>query len=182
VELDQLKYPIGKYQLQSNVDQTTISKWIDTLEGLPKNLQGLVGNLSYKSLDWQYRPKGWTIKQVVHHLADSHMNSFIRFKLMLTEDKPTIRPYMENVWAETPDANNPEIVTSLTILEGLHARLTLLLRDLISDEWKRTFYHPEYEKELTLSWMIGLYAWHSEHHLAHIRQAIEHEGEFALSE
>lgn len=178
MDLEELKYPKGKYVVPDTIDQSTISGWIHTLEALPANLTKLVENLSYENLDWQYRPKGWKIRQVVHHLADSHMNSFIRFKLMMTEDNPTIRPYMEGAWAETVDANNSEISTSLTILEGLHARLTTLLQDMISDDWNRTFFHPEYEKKLTLSWMIGLYAWHCDHHLAHIQQAIDKEGDF----
>lgn len=182
MELEELKYPQGKYQVPEVIDQAVISEWVDTLEQLPKNLRKLVESLSYECLDWAYRPKGWTIKQVVHHLADSHMNSFIRFKLMMTEDNPTIRPYEETKWAEMPDSNNPEISTSLMILDGLHARLNVLLRDLISDDWNRTFYHPEYEKSLTLSWMIGLYAWHSNHHLAHIQQAIDKEGSFTMKE
>lgn len=178
MDLELLKYPSGKYKAPDVIDQSVISEWADTLEQLPKNLRKLVETLSYESLDWSYRPKGWTIKQVVHHLADSHLNSFARFKLMMTEDNPTIRPYEQDKWAEMPDANNPEIATSLTILEGVHARLNILLRDLISDDWNRTFYHPEYDRTFTLGWMIGLYAWHSDHHLAHIKQAIEKEGDF----
>ncbi|MEP1093941.1 MAG: YfiT family bacillithiol transferase [Cyclobacteriaceae bacterium] len=182
MELEELKYPKGKYQTPDVIDQAVISEWMDTLQQLPVNLRKLVENLSYECLDWVYRPKGWTIKQVVHHLADSHMNSFVRFKLMMTEDNPTICPYEESKWAKMPDGNNPEISTSLMILDGLHGRLNVLLRDLISDDWNRTFYHPEYEKSLTLSWMIGLYAWHSNHHLAHIQQAIDQEGNFELKE
>ncbi|MEP5613822.1 MAG: YfiT family bacillithiol transferase [Cyclobacteriaceae bacterium] len=181
MELEDLKYPVGKYKAPEVIDQAVITDWVDTLEELPKKLRNLVENLSYKYLDWSYRPKGWTIKQVVHHLADSHMNSFVRFKLMMTEDNPTIRPYEEAKWAQLSDGNNPDISTSLQILEGLHSRLNTLLRDLISDDWNRTFYHPEYEKNFTLSWMIGLYAWHSNHHLAHIQQAIEKEGDFTES-
>ena len=178
VDLDQLKYPIEKYKTPENINLEIITGWISTLETLPENLRSLVENLSYECLDWIYRPKGWRIKQVVHHIADSHMNSFIRFKLIMTEDNPTIRPYMEAAWAEMPDANTPEIASSLAILDGLHARLTLLLKDLISDDWNRTFHHPDYENKLTSGWMIGLYAWHSSHHLAHIKQAIEKEGNF----
>ncbi len=178
MELEQLKYPEGKYIAPDVIDQGVITEWADTLENLPKNLRKLVENLSYECLDWAYRPKGWTIKQVVHHLADSHINSFARFKLIMTEDNPTVRPYNEKLWAEMPDANNPEVSTSLMILDGVHERLNILLRDCISDDWNRAFYHPEYEKSFTMGWLIGLYAWHSNHHLAHIKQAIEKEGDF----
>ncbi len=182
MELEKLKYPVGKYQVPEVIDQAVITKWMDTLEELPKGLRKIVENLSYECLDWAYRPKGWTIKQVVHHLADSHMNCFSRFKLIMTEENPTVRPFDEASWADLPDANNPEVSTSLTILEGLHSRMNILLRDLIADDWNRTFFHPEYEKSFTLSWMIGLYAWHSTHHLAHIKQAIDKEGDFTWAD
>lgn len=182
MDLQQLKYPIGKYQPSPEIDPDIIKVEIKTLAELPEKLRELVENLSYECLDWIYRPKGWSIKQVVHHLADSHMNSFIRFKLMMTEENPTIRPYEESLWAEMLDGNNTEIGASLSILDGVHERLDILLKDLISDDWNRTFYHPELEKQFTLGWMIGLYSWHCNHHLGHIKQAIENEGNFTLNE
>lgn len=178
MELDQLKFPIGKYLPPANYEPELIEEWIEELAALPKNLREIVENLSYESLDWTYKPNSWTIKQVVHHLADSHVNSFIRFKLILTEDTPTVRPYDQDAWAMLPDGNSPEIVDSLSILQGIHGRLATLLSDLDTDDLDKNFFHPEYEGTLTLKWLIGLYAWHSRHHLAHIKQAIEKEGDF----
>ena len=182
MDLEQLKYPVGKYRYPAEADDQTISGWVTVIEKLPESMRALVENLSYDSLDWIYRPGGWTIKQVVHHVADSHMNSFIRFKLAMTEDNPTIRPYMEGDWAQLADGDNFEIQHSLDILEGLHARMVLLFNSMSDEDWNRIFFHPEYDKSLTLKWMLGLYAWHSDHHLAHIKQAIEKEGDFVWEE
>lgn len=182
MDLEELKFPIGKYQPPSEINEDLISDWIGVLEKLPSDLQGLVETLSYEDLDLVYRPQGWAIKQVVHHIADSHMNSFIRFKLIMTEEKPTIRPYNQAEWAKMDDANNPEVATSLGILEGVHTRLVTLLKGLSPSDWDRPFIHPEHDGELSLGWMIGLYAWHSQHHLAHIKQAIEKEGDFTFAE
>lgn len=179
MDLEELKYPIGKYKAPNDINAELIAGWVATLEELPNSLRNVVESLSYEHLDWPYRPKGWTIKQVVHHMADSHMNSFIRFKLIMTEENPTIRPYHQDEWAKMPDASDPNVSTSLSILEGLHERLVILLKDLNADDWERTFVHPEYDTPLTLKWMIGLYAWHSNHHMAHISQAIEKEGNFS---
>lgn len=178
MDIDKLKYPVGKYEVPAEITDDIFSQWIETLAVLPEHLKKLVGNLSYDELEQQYRPASWSIKQVVHHLADSHMNSFIRFKWILTEDKPTIKTYNEVEWAETIDAANEEILESIDILQGVHNRLVMLLKSLRPDQRKRTFIHPEYGKELSLEWMVGLYAWHSRHHLAHIKRAIELEGEF----
>ncbi|WP_462252778.1 YfiT family bacillithiol transferase [Ekhidna sp.] len=178
MDIETLKYPIGKYQPPAEVTDEIFSQWIETLATLPEKLKKLVGNLSYDELDMNYRPGSWSIKQVVHHLADSHMNSFLRFKWILTEEKPTIKTYNEVEWAKTADANNEEIMESIEILGGVHNRLIMLLKSLNNDQKKRPFVHPEYGEEFTLEWLIGLYAWHSRHHLTHIKQAIEMEGEF----
>lgn len=178
MDIEVLKYPLGKYEVPEEITDEILEQWIETLATIPEKLKKLVGNLSIDELELQYRPGSWTIKQVVHHLADSHLNSFIRFKWILTEDKPTIKTYDEVEWAKTSDATNEEIMHSTEILEGLHSRLDMLLKSLRPDQLKRTFIHPEYGKEYSLEWMIGLYAWHSRHHLSHIKQAIELEGEF----
>ena len=178
MDIESLKYPIGKYQLTETITDDQFTGWITTIRKFPEELKGLVVSLSYDELELQYRPDGWNIKQVVHHLADSHMNSFLRFKWILTEDNPTIKTYHEDLWAEKPDANNEEIVNSLEILEGLHNRWALLLENVDAMDRKRTFYHPEYDKQLSLEWLLGLYDWHCRHHLAHIKQAIEKDGEF----
>lgn len=178
MNLEALKFPIGFYEAPAVIDETVISDWVATLKGLPGELRDLVENLSYEHLDWTYRPKGWAVKQVVHHMADSHMNSFARFKIIMTEEKPTIRTYEQDEWAKLPDGSNSEVAASLNILEGVHARLVTLLKDTNADDWNKSFIHPEYDYELTLGWLVGLYAWHSKHHLAHIKQAIENEGDF----
>ena len=177
MELETLKYPVGKYRSVEVTDEV-FEGWIATIEEFPDHLKKLVTNLTYDELELTYRPGGWTVKQVVHHLADSHMNSFIRFKLALTEDKPTIRPYEEGMWAELSDANNEEISDSLDLLAGLHKRWAILLKSLSSEDRKRFFVHPEYANDRTIEWMLGLYDWHCRHHLAHIAQAIELEGNF----
>ncbi len=183
MDLEQLKFPTGEYQSPETISEKEILNWISSITTLPEKLSKIVTNLSYEELDWIYRPEGWSIKQVVHHLADSHMNSFIRFKLAMTEENPTIRPYIQERWAEMPDANNAEIASSLHILDGVHERMTLLFESLSPEEWKTTFYHPEQgDKRLALDWMLGLYAWHSNHHLAHVEQAIKYEGTFELIE
>ncbi|GAB4246912.1 MAG: bacillithiol transferase BstA [Ekhidna sp.] len=181
MDLETLRYPVGKYQ-PVEITNELFETWIDTIEQFPSQLKEQVSSLSFVELDLPYRPGGWTVKQVVHHLADSHINSFIRFKLVMTEDKPAIKPYQEAKWAELPDANNEDIVDSLSILEGLHKRWTTLLKNLTPEDKKRTFIHPEYNKELTLEWMLGLYDWHCRHHLAHINQAIEKNGAFVDAE
>ncbi len=178
MDLEQLKYPTGKYQPPHPIEEATVESWISTIKNLPESLRKQVENLSYESLDWIYRPGGWTIKQVVHHIADSHMNAFVRFKLAMTQETPSILPYLEGEWAKLADGDNFEIKHSLEILEGLHARMVLLFESMTSADWEREMYHPEYQKNLSLGWVLGLYAWHSEHHLAHIKQAIEKEGNF----
>lgn len=178
VDIELLKYPAGKYTAPTEITEDIFNEWIKTLETLPEKLKKLVGNLSYDELELQYRPGSWNIKQVVHHLADSHMNSFVRFKLVMTEENPTIKTYDESAWAKTADADNEEIMESIDILEGLHNRWVILLKSLKPEHKKRTFIHPEYDAQLTLEWMLGLYDWHCRHHLAHIKQAIEKEGEF----
>jgi len=182
MDLESLKYPVGKYEAPTVIDDEIFAQWISTIEALPDKIKELVANLSYTELDLHYRPGGWTIKQVVHHLADSHMNSFIRFKLMMTEDNPTIRPYDEKEWAETADANNEEITDSLEILEGLHKRWATLLKSINPKDRKRPFIHPEYDHPLALDWMLGNYDWHCRHHLGHIQQAIKLEGKFTTEE
>ena len=172
MDLYALKYPIGEYN-HSPADGETRNKWIKCIEELPEKLRKLVSSLSYEELELPYRPDGWNVKQVVHHLADSHMNSFIRFKLIQTEENPTIRPYNEADWARTEDAFGEDVADSLDLLEGLHKRWTTLLRHLTEEERERTFVHPEYGRHFTLSWMLGLYDWHCRHHLAHIQLAID---------
>jgi hypothetical protein len=170
-KIDKLKYPIGKFQNPDQIDQMQIEHWIKILEEFPEKLSAEVKNLSEADFGKQYRPNGWTIRQVVNHCADSHMNSFIRFKLALTEDTPTIKPYFEDRWAELPDTEDFPIYSSLQLLAGLHARWVYLLRSLTYEDWNKEFKHPETGRLISLRTNLGIYAWHCEHHLAHVRNA-----------
>ena len=178
MDLQDLKYPIGAYHRDAEPTNEVLNQWITDLEELPNRLRDTLNTISNKELNYIYRPNGWTIQQVVHHLADSHMNSFIRFKLALTEDTPTIRPYLEDRWARLTDVVDVDISYSLNILTGVHMRLTTLLRSLSDSELNRDFIHPEQSRKLTLRETIGLYAWHSNHHHAHVLQAIKFKGNF----
>lgn len=178
MKLEDLKYPIGEYVAPDTITDEHFESWVKTIESLPSQLRALVENLTYEELDLIYRPKGWSIKQVVFHLSDSHMNSFVRFKLIMTEENPTLRPYQEHLWAIMPDANNAEIAPALSILDGVHSRWTTLLTNLLNADRKRPYQHPEFDTSLTLEWMLGMYDWHCRHHLAHIEQALKFSGAF----
>ncbi len=174
--LQALRFPIGEFKKPEVMSPAHIAEWITEIELFPERLCHLVATLTGIELDWRYRPGGWTIQQVVHHCADSHMNSFIRFKLALTEDTPAIKPYSEAQWAELPDTTEAPVSESLKIIEGLHARWARLLRAFNANDLKREFIHPEQGKRFSLAENIGIYAWHCNHHLAHIRQALENKG------
>lgn len=176
--LEKLRFPIGEFQKPDTISQNDLETWITAIENFPRKIKLLTENLSIEQLNWIYRPNGWCIKQVVHHCADSHMNSFIRFKLALTEDVPTIKPYEEDRWAELADGNSDIIFPSIQIIEGLHARWVLLLKSFGEKELKRQFTHPANNKTSCLDEIIGVYAWHCNHHLAHIEQAILYKGQF----
>jgi hypothetical protein len=162
-----LKYPIGKFSVPEQVTGPLIESSIADIASFPARLENDVFTLSMQQLDTPYRPGGWTIRQVVHHCADSHMNCLIRFKLALTEEKPHIKPYFEDLWAELPDARM-DIAPSLQVLHGLHGKWVFLLNALTPEDLQRVFIHPEQNKEYSLDLAILLYAWHSNHHLAHI--------------
>ena len=166
-QLTQLQYPIGKYIAPSDIDQAFIESSIADIASFPRRLADVVADLSEHQLDTPYRPGGWTVRQVVHHCADSHMNSWIRFKLALTEDKPVIRPYFEDRWADLPDTKLMNIEPALLLLTALHEKWVFLLRSLNRSDLERTYVHPEQGKEYRLDVVIGLYAWHCNHHLAH---------------
>ena len=167
---EDLRYPVGRYQPPEKISPEQRAEWIDEMEALPHELKQAVSSLTDMQLDTPYRPGGWTVRQVVHHLPDSHLNSYVRFRLALTEDTPTIKPYDEAKWAELPDAKTGPIDPSLLILEGLHQRWTALLRTLDEHAFARTLRHPE-RGEIRLDWTLGLYAWHCQHHLAHITRS-----------
>lgn len=163
------RYPIGKFDRNINVTTEMRSEFIGTIEALPAQLRKEVENLFERQLDTPYRDGGWTIRQVVHHLPDSHINSYIRFKLALTEENPAIKTYEEHLWAELQDTFKTPIDVSLNLLESLHTRWAILLRSLTDEQFEKTFQHPEWNK-ITLSSTLALYAWHSKHHLAHITE------------
>ena len=143
MNLDELRYPIGRFVTPAIVSPTELESWINDIERLPGDLRSVVQSLTAEQLDTPYRPDGWSVRQVVHHLADSHLNSFIRFKWALTEDRPTIRPYFEERWAELPDSLDVPIETSLQLLGPLHERWVFLLRGLSAEQLEREFVHPE---------------------------------------
>lgn len=171
VNIEQLKYPIGKPQIPSEVTFENIENWINTIAEFPIKVSNEVERLSNKELAYQYRPDGWNIKQVVNHCIDSHMNSYIRFKLALTEENPIIRPYKEDLWAELPDTIEYDVKESLTLLNSIHKRWVFLLKSLSDNDLNKTFIHPDGNEKITLKENICIYAWHCEHHLAHIKNA-----------
>ena len=162
-----LRYPIGKYVAQPYSEQLE-TQWLNDIKLLPLQLEQAVLNLDAHQLHTAYREGGWTVQQLVHHIADSHMNAYIRFKLGLTESNPIIKTYDEKAWAEMQDVENLPINVSITLLHALHLRWVEALIDLKEDQWNRTLLHPEHNRTLTLWHFLGLYAWHGNHHVAHI--------------
>lgn len=174
--MEKLRYPIGKFQVPQTIDPDLVAQWIDVLDAYPAKLQATVAELSEDQLDTVYRPGGWTVRQLVHHIADSHHNSYIRFKWALTEDRPVIKVYNEKKWSELPDAHTAPISLSLDHLKAVHARLVFLLRKLSISDLEREFIHPDTDQSTNLKENIGRYVWHGNHHLAHIQRLIEREG------
>ena len=165
------RFPIGRFHRPATrLDAAVRASLIDEIEGLPTRLRALVQDLSDAQLDTSYRPGGWTVRQVVHHLPDSHMNAYVRFKMAITEDGPAIRPYLEARWAELPEARTAPVHISLDLLDALHRRWTLSLRNMSDIEWQRIYVHPEMGA-FPLDAALALYAWHGAHHTAHVRQA-----------
>ncbi len=176
VDIENLKYPIGKFSAPKEYSATWADQWILAIEELPARLRATLKNLTDKQLDTPYRDGGWTVRQVVHHLADSHMNAYIRFKLAMTEDTPTIKPYQEELWAELSEARHAPVEISLSIVDALHKRWILFLKTLSEDDLKRKYHHPDSKKDFELRTVLALYAWHSNHHLAHITSLMAREG------
>ncbi|WP_443937261.1 YfiT family bacillithiol transferase [Pedobacter sp. MW01-1-1] len=173
IDIEKLKYPIGKFEMPAVFDEKQAAAWIDEIETLPSLLRAATKGLSNEQLNQVYRPEGWTLRQVVHHLPDSHVNAYIRFKQAVTEEVPVIRPYYEERWAETDEAKNGDIELSLALLEALHKRLVVFLKGLSIADFQRTYIHPAIGKELSLANMLGTYAWHGKHHVAHITNTIK---------
>ncbi len=174
--LQQLRYPIGTHKIPETITQEHLDEWIGILENLPQLLEAMVTPLSDEQLETPYRPEGWTVRQLVHHISDSHHHSYIRFKWALTEDNPVIKPYFEKEWSNLFDAQSAPIQMSLNHLKAVHAKLVYLLKGLSKEDLQRKFTHPEGNEETTLEENIGRYAWHGSHHFAHIENLIKREG------
>jgi hypothetical protein len=169
-EDERLRYPVGRENEQAEFKKEFSSALKNSLmtdiQMLPSSLEFAIQNLDAAQFETPYRPGGWTVQQLVHHVADSHMHAYIRFKLALTENNPAIKPYDQEAWALLPDSNLP-VNLSITLLFSLHARWHKLMQEMNESEWKRTIYHPERKIELTLWDLLKSYAWHSRHHVAH---------------
>ncbi len=168
-DTEQLRYPIGKFEIPVVIAAELIGGWVDDIAATPQKLNALVDGLTEEQLATPYRPSGWTVQQVVHHFPDFNVNGYMRIKLALTEDTPVIKPYLEDKWAALPDSDNGDITPSLTIMNGLIPRWVKLLRALDANDLKRKIYHPEAEREFSIEELIGNYSWHNRHHIAHIQ-------------
>jgi uncharacterized damage-inducible protein DinB len=177
MDLEALRYPIGRTPAPVDpLSDAERQERIETIAQLPRVLREAVADLSGAQWDTPYRPGGWTVRQLVHHIADSHLNAIIRFKLALTEQEPSIKPYDEGAWAKLPDTTNTPPEVSLTLIEALHHRWTVLLRSMGSEDYRRTLFHPEHRRSFSLDEMLVTYSWHSAHHLRHITALAEREG------
>lgn len=165
--MSDLRYPIGKFNFDGSPTEEQRKRLIDDISQAPANLRAAVKGLSDQQLDTPYRPDGWTVRQVAHHVPDSHLNAYLRFKLALTENEPTIKPYAEDRWAQLADTQTTPVEVSLTMLDSLHDRWVRLLSSLKPEDWKRSFRHPELGP-VSLEKNLALYAWHGRHHVAHI--------------
>lgn len=169
------RYPIGKYDPQPfSEDQR--KEWLIDIQLLPQQIESAILNLDENQLETPYREEGWTVKELVHHVADSHMNAYTRFKLGLTEDKPLVKAYDEKAWARMADTKSIPVNVSITLLHALHLRWHVILQNISRDEWDRVVIHSEHKKEMTLWYLLGMYAWHSRHHVAHINRLREIRG------
>ena len=165
--MEDLRYPIGKFTSQENYSPEDIAEFITRIEELPVKLEKAVQNLNDQQLDTPYRESGWSVRQVVHHVADSHLHAYIRTKWTLTETEPVIKAYLEKLWAETGEtASHPDI--SIALLKALHVKWVILLRSIPPSQLDLYFIHPDTKRQVALKTLMGMYAWHGEHHLAHI--------------
>jgi uncharacterized damage-inducible protein DinB len=169
------RYPIGTFSFEGTIDAAQRQQWMSEIASQPLRLREAVAGLHDVQLDTPYREGGWTVRQVVHHVPDSHMNSYIRFKLALTEDNPTIKPYEEGAWAMLADSKLP-VEVSLRLLESVHERWGMLLQHMTDADFEKTFVHPQSKQTLTLARALGLYAWHGNHHIAHVTELKKNKG------
>lgn len=172
-EIEKLKFPVGKFIKPEHYTHALTLEWIETIEQFPAKIAQLISALNTEQLNWKYRPEGWKIKQVVHHCADSHMNSLMRFKITLTEELPTIRAYSQSGWAELVDSTDDNIEDSLLFLKSLHRKWVKILKNLSATDLEKILIHPEGNRRISLNELIGIYAWHCRHHTAHIEQALQ---------
>ncbi len=172
-QLEELKYPIGRYLKPEAHTPELRKEWITVLQALPSWMDACIENLDEHQLLTPYREGGWNIQQVVHHVADSHMNAYIRLKLALTEDNPTIKPYAEAAWAELVDSKVVPVNVSVTLIHALHRRIVALLQNMDTAAWERSYFHPEHQRDFPLWEVVAMYAWHSRHHTEHIRKLRE---------
>jgi hypothetical protein len=170
-----LRYPIGEFKFEAPLTDEQRQTCLDTIEQAPARMRAAVAGLAEDQLDTPYRPEGWTVRQVVHHVPESHLTSYLRFKLAITEDEPTIKPYFEDRWAQLDDAREAPIELSLDLLDALHRRWIWFLRSLKPEDYQRTFRHPELGI-VSLEKNVALYAWHGQHHVAHITSLRERMG------
>ena len=176
MELEALKYPIGIFDCPTTISSQTLDAWISILEHFPNRLRALVEGLSETQLNTPYRPGGWNLRQVIHHLYDSHHNSYTRFKWALSENTPLIKAYNEADWATSSDYIKAPIDLSLKAITSLHAKLVFLLKGLSADDFQKEFIHPEKKEKVSLAENTGIYAWHCNHHYAHIENLLKREG------
>lgn len=174
--LEKLRFPVGQYVKPEKVSAEMLAAYISTIAAFPARLEAAVTGLTDAQLDTPYRPGGWTVRQVVHHCADSHINSLVRLKLALTEELPTIKPYREELWAELADSKSLPIHSSLQMVKAVHERWVVLLRAMTAADWQRGFIHPEKGRRVGLDEAAALYAWHCDHHLAHITELKKRSG------
>ena len=167
MNLNELQYPIGQFQAQESYTSSEIKSNIQIISALPSKFINLLGSWDDHRLDTPYRPDGWTVRQLIHHVADSHINAYTRCRLAMTEDNPVIKPYEEQLWAELPDAKTAQVELSLQLLRYVHLRWVLLLNSLDENDLARTYFHPGSQKSFRLDEVIANYAWHSEHHYQH---------------
>lgn len=170
--LEQLQYPIGKFVCPETITKQHLDSWIHRLETLPERLSELLIEVTPKQLKTAYRPGGWSVQEVIHHIADSHHHSYTRFKWALTEDNPLIKAYDENSWNALSETSHAPVAISLAYIKALHVKLVYTLRSCSMNDFQRTFVHPEGNTVVQLAWNVGNYAWHGDHHLAHIELAL----------
>lgn len=175
-DLEKKKFPIGQFEAPEHISDTELDEHIKTIKDFPGRLKNLIENFTDSQLDTQYREGGWTVRQLINHIADSHINSFIRFKLALTEENPTIKPYDEAKWAELQDSINIPVKPAMRMIKGTHQRWAVLLKSLTNKQLERTFNHPEQNKNYNLRHYLAFYVWHCNHHFAHIETLKKEKG------